>query len=60
MLCIAYILSYVPKRRILIIGKPGYLKKPFFVPAILPFSVKEKIRVLGLDPRSEAHCLSLD
>ena len=34
--------------------------KPFSVPVKFPFSVKKNIRILDLDPRSEAYCLSLN
>ncbi|CAI4670000.1 ABH_G0040810.mRNA.1.CDS.1 [Saccharomyces cerevisiae] len=42
-----------------IIGVPGYLEKPFCAPVKFPFSVKKNIRILDLDPRTEAYCLSL-
>ncbi|CAI4592148.1 BDM_1a_G0035080.mRNA.1.CDS.1 [Saccharomyces cerevisiae] len=32
--------------------------KPFSVPVKFPFSVKKNIRILDLDPRTEAYCLS--
>ncbi|CAI4953019.1 CGH_1_HP_G0039250.mRNA.1.CDS.1 [Saccharomyces cerevisiae] len=41
-----------------IIGVPGYLEKPFCAPVTFPFSVKKNIRILDLDPRTEAYCLS--
>ncbi|CAI5022629.1 BTE_HP_G0002290.mRNA.1.CDS.1 [Saccharomyces cerevisiae] len=34
--------------------------KPFSVPVKFPFSVKKNIRILDLDPRTEAYCLSLN
>ncbi|CAI4313126.1 AKH_1a_G0006470.mRNA.1.CDS.1 [Saccharomyces cerevisiae] len=43
-----------------IIGVPGCLEKPFCAPAKFPLSVKKNIRILDLDPRTEAHCLSLN
>ncbi|CAI4298766.1 BAK_1a_G0006320.mRNA.1.CDS.1 [Saccharomyces cerevisiae] len=36
-------------------GVPRCLIKPFYVPVKFPFSVKKNIRILDLDPRSEAH-----
>ncbi|CAI4763734.1 BAP_1a_G0047550.mRNA.1.CDS.1 [Saccharomyces cerevisiae] len=41
-----------------IIGVPGCLENPFCAPAKFPFSVKKNIRILDLDPRTEAYCLS--
>ncbi|CAI5182719.1 CRE_HP_G0005940.mRNA.1.CDS.1 [Saccharomyces cerevisiae] len=41
-----------------IIGVPRCLEKPFSVPVKFPFSVKKNIRILDLDPRTEAYCLS--
>ncbi|CAI5015097.1 ATV_HP_G0154200.mRNA.1.CDS.1 [Saccharomyces cerevisiae] len=35
---------------------PGCLVKPFSVPVKFPFSVKKNIRILDLDPRTEAYC----
>ncbi|CAI5162341.1 ATV_HP_G0059180.mRNA.1.CDS.1 [Saccharomyces cerevisiae] len=43
-----------------IIGVPRCLEKPFSVPVKFPFSVKKNIRILDLDPRTEAYCLSLN
>ncbi|CAI4357020.1 BAP_1a_G0025540.mRNA.1.CDS.1 [Saccharomyces cerevisiae] len=43
-----------------IIGVPRCLMKPFSVPVTFPFSVKKNIRILDLDPRTEAYCLSLN
>ncbi|CAI4973553.1 BBT_HP_G0060640.mRNA.1.CDS.1 [Saccharomyces cerevisiae] len=43
-----------------IIGVPGCLEKPFCAPVKFPFSVKKNIRILDLDPRTEAYCLSLN
>ncbi|CAI4379057.1 BAP_1a_G0027610.mRNA.1.CDS.1 [Saccharomyces cerevisiae] len=37
---------------------PRCLIKPFSVPVTFPFSVKKNIRILDLDPRTEAYCLS--
>ncbi|CAI4638143.1 BAF_collapsed_G0043230.mRNA.1.CDS.1 [Saccharomyces cerevisiae] len=39
---------------------PRCLIKPFSVPVTFPFSVKKNIRILDLDPRTEAYCLSLN
>ncbi|CAI7341587.1 CFC_collapsed_G0025310.mRNA.1.CDS.1 [Saccharomyces cerevisiae] len=39
-------------------GAGGCLEKPFCAPVKFPFSVKKNIRILDLDPRSEAYCLS--
>ncbi|CAI4375456.1 CNB_1a_G0025560.mRNA.1.CDS.1 [Saccharomyces cerevisiae] len=41
-----------------IIGCRGALKNPFCAPVKFPLSVKKKIRILDLDPRTEAYCLS--
>ncbi|CAI4444515.1 BFP_1a_G0017620.mRNA.1.CDS.1 [Saccharomyces cerevisiae] len=41
-----------------IIGVPGCLEKPFCAPVKFPLSVKKNIRILDLDPRTEAYCLS--
>ncbi|CAI4241939.1 BFP_1a_G0000920.mRNA.1.CDS.1 [Saccharomyces cerevisiae] len=41
-----------------IIGVPGCLEKPFCASAKFPLSVKKNIRILDLDPRTEAYCLS--
>ncbi|CAI4308139.1 CCC_1a_G0006600.mRNA.1.CDS.1 [Saccharomyces cerevisiae] len=43
-----------------IIGVPGCLENPFCAPAKFPLSVKKNIRILDLDPRTEAYCLSLN
>ncbi|CAI4551335.1 AKH_1a_G0027130.mRNA.1.CDS.1 [Saccharomyces cerevisiae] len=43
-----------------IIGVPECLEKPFCAPVKFPFSVKKNIRILDLDPRTEAYCLSLN
>ncbi|CAI4597538.1 CPA_1a_G0034850.mRNA.1.CDS.1 [Saccharomyces cerevisiae] len=44
------------KVRMPIIGVPRCLKKPFLVPVKFPFSVEKNIRILDLDPRTEAYC----
>ncbi|CAI4449415.1 AFI_G0017610.mRNA.1.CDS.1 [Saccharomyces cerevisiae] len=39
-------------------GAGGCLEKPFCASVKFPLSVKKNIRILDLDPRTEAYCLS--
>ena len=48
--------SYAQNVGMPIIGVPGCLMKPVSVPVKFPFSVKKNIRILDLDPRTEAYC----
>ena len=55
-----HVYSYAQNVGMPIIGVPGCLMKPVSVPVKFPFSVKKNIRILDLDPRTEAYCLSLN